>query len=156
MVLMFVVRSDVVMDMVIPVTLPPPRLKKAIKDLPEVLDALDNVDERLGIALSDVDAGGTHDPGYAIIRLYISTLEQLVIEYIYIYIVSVSQDFIDEIKKFFGPADTDIRDAKRRISVAKGPKKRKDPAPAAEIQDGNDDGNNNESSVDSSDGEDDQ
>ena len=41
MVLMFVVRSDVVMDMVIPVTLPPPRLKKAIKDLPEVLDALD-------------------------------------------------------------------------------------------------------------------
>lgn len=119
------------------------------------LDSLmERVDERLGIALSDVDAGGTHDPGYAIIRLYISTLEQLVIEYIYI--VSVSQDFIDEIKKFFGPADTDIRDAKRRISVAKGPKKKKDSAPAAEIQDGNDDGNNNESSVDSSDGEDDQ
>ena len=119
---------------------------------------MERVDERLGIALSDVDAGGTHDPGYAIIRLYISTLEQLVIEYIYIYIyrVSVSQDFIDEIKKFFGPADTDIRDAKRRISVAKGPKKKKDSAPAAEIQDGNDDGNNNESSVDSSDGEDDQ
>ena len=41
MVLMFVVRSDVVLDMVIPVTLPPPRLKKAIKDLPEILDALD-------------------------------------------------------------------------------------------------------------------
>lgn len=38
--LMFVVRSDVVLDMVIPVTLPPPRLKKAIKDLPEILDAL--------------------------------------------------------------------------------------------------------------------
>ena len=52
------------------------------------LDALDNllasVEEQLGIAPSDVDADETYDPGYALIYLYVSTLEH--------YTLSVSYD----------------------------------------------------------------
>ena len=65
--------------------------------------------------------------------------------------VSVSQDFIDNSKIIFGPIDADIKDAKRRISVARGPKKKKNSAPVAEIEDDND-----ESCGEASDGDDDQ
>ena len=49
------------------------------------LDALDNllasVEEQLGIAPSDVDADATYDPGYALIYLYVSTLEHYTLSY---------------------------------------------------------------------------
>ena len=49
------------------------------------VDALDNllasVEEQLGIAPSDVDADATYDPGYALIYLYVSTLEHYTLSY---------------------------------------------------------------------------
>ena len=70
-------------------------------------------------------------------------------------IFSESQDFLDKAKSNFGPADADIKDAKRRISLVKGPKKRKEPAPVVENANDDDDGND-ESASETSDAEDDQ
>ena len=46
----------------------------------------------------------------------------------------IAKETVDELKGTFAPVDSDIKDAKRRISVAKGPKKKKTPAPKAEVQ----------------------
>ena len=46
----------------------------------------------------------------------------------------IAKELVDELKGSFAPIESDMKDAKRRISVAKGPKKKKASA-QAEVQD---------------------
>ena len=46
-------------------------------------------------------------------------------------LIILAKELVDELKSSFAPMDSDLKDAKRRISVAKGPKK-KSTAPTAE------------------------
>lgn len=39
--------------------------------------------------------------------------------------LELAQDFLDDVKAAIAPVEADLRDAKRRVSVAKGPKKRR-------------------------------
>ena len=70
-------------------------------------------------------------------------------------LIILAKELVDELKSSFAPMESDIKDAKRRISVAKGPKKKTTTAPKAENANTDDDESGHDQ-VDETDDEDDQ